>query len=511
MHEKGPERLPEETFEQHYADNRSVASRRRIEQQQSRKTMMNIKESLKKTTLERPLKYLWGKYLISLPEGKRFGEKYLEIKKLIKDTEFWSKDQLDNWQLHELKKIINHCYKCVPYYKELFVEHGINPHNIKYLEDIKKIPFLTKDIINNNKNRLIAENFPKKHLEYGTTGGSTGIPMGFYYDKRIHLAIERAFMTNQWERIGYKYRDKCVVLRGNVVKNIKKGHKYWFMDSSNNRLIMSSYHLADENMPLYIKKIREFKPLYIQAYPSALYLLVAYMKNNGEEPFKSVKGILCGSENLYDWQRNLFTETLKTKVYSWYGHSERVCLAGECERSSYYHAFPQYGFTELVNDQNEWCKHEGEKGEIVATGFWNYAFPLIRYRTQDIAVHTNITCPCERNYLLIKNIEGRLQEYVIGKNNERITLTALIFAQHFNAFQKIKTMQLLQKRKGEVDVLIVENDIMKDEDYEEITNKMKTASDFSLKVNVKITDEIPRTKSGKHSFLIQKLPIEIGD
>lgn len=467
---------------------------------------MNIKESLKKTPLEAPLRYIRGKYLINLPEGWRFGRKYLEVKRLLKETEFWSEDQLIDWQLNNMKRIIKHSYNFVPYYKDLFDEHGITPGDIKQIEDIRKIPYLTKDIINVKKNNMIATNFPKRNLGYGTTGGSTGIPMGFYYDKRNHPAIDWAFITDQWGRIGYKYRDKCVVLRGRVVKNIKEGEHYWDLDISNNWLIMSSYHLTDENMPLYIKKIRDFKPLYIQAYPSALYLLAVYIKDSREVPFNNLKGILCGSENLYDWQRNLFSETFQTKVYSCYGHSERACLAGECEHSSYYHVYPQYGFTEIVNEENQWCKNEGEKGEIVATSFWNYSFPLIRYRTQDIGVYTEEVCACGRKFLLIKKIDGRLQEYAVGKNNERITLTALIFAQHFEAFQKMKTMQLVQKRKGAIDVLIVENETMTDVDLEEIKNKMETASDYSIMVDVKITADIPRTKSGKHRFLIQELP-----
>jgi len=335
--------------------------------------------------------------------------------------------------------------------------------------------------------------------------------MGFYFDKRTYSSIEWAYMTHQWKRVGYQYRDKCVVLRGNVVNRIKENIKYWEMDWANNWLIMSSYHLKDNTIPLYIKKIKKFEPKFIQAYPSTLQILVSYMKQNNIEPFESVKAIFCGSENIYEWQRELFEEVLKTRVYSWYGHSERVCLAGECEKSHYYHSFPQYGYLELINDKNEWCIEEDEKGEIVTTGFTNYVMPFIRYKTQDIAINTNKKCECGRNCKLIKSVEGRLQDYVIGKNGEKISLTALIFAQHFNAFSKIKNMQLFQIKKGEVVVKIVENEALIENDKYEIISKMKKASDNNLKIVLRFVDEIPRTKSGKYRFLIQELPIKFGD
>ncbi len=467
-----------------------------------------MKKLVKKSPLFSPLKFLYRKYKYYQPARYRYGKAFVETWDLLNKSEFWSEEKISEYQLKQLKKIIYHAYKNVPYYTNLFDSYSIKPEDIKDFEDLKKIPYLTKDIINQHRKEMIDKNFPQKYLGYGTTGGSTGIPMGFYYDKRTYSDVEWAFMTHQWKRVGYKHRDKCVVLRGNVVNNIKENKKYWEMDWENNWLIMSSYHLKDDTIPLYIEKIRDFKPKFIQAYPSALQILTAYMEKNKTEPFESVKAIFCGSENIYEWQRVQFETVLKTRAFSWYGHSERVCLAGECEKSNYYHCFPQYGYLELINDKDEWCT---KKGEIVATSFTNYVMPFIRYRTQDIAINTNKKCECGRNWKLIEKVEGRLQDYVIGKNNEIITLTALIFAQHFNSFSKIRNMQLMQNKKGEVVVRIIENEKLQDDDKEEIITKMKMASDNSLKISIELINEIPRTKLGKYRFLIQELPIEFGD
>jgi phenylacetate-CoA ligase len=299
-------------------------------------------------------------------------------------------------------------------------------------------------------------------------------------------------------------------LRGNVVESAAKG-KFWEYDPINKSLVLSSYHLTDENMPTYIEKIREFEPKFIQAYPSAITILAKFMKENNIEPFPSIKAILCGSENLYPSQRKLLEDVFKCRIYSWYGHTEQAVLAGECEHSTYYHIFPEYGIVELMGDDGKMVKKEGGIGEIVATGLNNFIFPFIRYKTMDLGVYTNKKCECGREYPLLKRVEGRLQELIIAKDERLITLTALIFAQHFNAFSKIKEMQLVQEREGEIIVNIVKTENYSDKDEQEILKKMQRTVDNQLDITFNYVDEIPRTARGKYMFLIQKLPIVFGD
>jgi len=300
------------------------------------------------------------------------------------------------------------------------------------------------------------------------------------------------------------------VLRGNVVHSASKG-KLWEYEPVNKNLILSSYYMTDETLPKYIDRIREFKPDFIQAYPSAITILARYMKENNVEPFLSVKALLFGSENLYPWQREFLEKVFQCRAYSWYGHSEMCALAGECDQSIYYHIFPEYGFVELIRKDGKSLTGENEIGEIVATGLNNFICPLIRYRTMDVAVLANTKCKCGRNYPLLKRVEGRLQELVVTKDKRLITLTALIFAQHFEAFSKMKQMQLVQEKEGVLTVKIVKTAQYLDGDKHEILSKMQRAVGSGLDVNFEYVDHIPRTKTGKFRFLIQKLPIKFGD
>lgn len=456
--------------------------------------------------LKQCIKYAYG----AIPFNIRYGEMFRETYEFLQESQWWSREKLEEYQLAQLNKLLDHAYENVPYYRRMFDERGLKPNDIQDFKDLQQLPYLTKEIIQENLPDLVARNYSSSKLQYVTTGGSTGIPLGFYHEKGVSNAKEWAFMTTQWNRVGYQFGDKCIVLRGNVVECASRG-KFWEYDPINKNLVLSSYHITDETLPKYIARIREFKPDFIQAYPSAITIIARFMKENNIEPFPTIKAILCGSENLYSWQRELLEKTFHSRVYSWYGHTEMAALAGECEKSINYHIFPEYGIVELIGKDGKLVTGEDEMGEIVATGLNNFICPLIRYRTMDLAVSTNDKCECGRNYPLLKKVEGRLQDLVITKDKRLVTLTALIFAQHFEAFSKVKEMQLVQEKEGILTVKIVKNAGYLDSNEHEILSKIQAAVGSGLDVNFEYVNFIPRTKSGKYRFLIQKLPIEFGD
>ena len=447
---------------------------------------------------------LTSKALAILPSYKTFRDTY----KFLQKSQWWSREQLEEYQLQQLSRLLSHAYDNVPYYRRVFDDRGLKPKDIQDFKDLRELPFLTKEIIRDNLNDLKARNYPAEKLEYVTTGGSTGIPLGLYYEKGVSRAIEQAFMKTQWDRVGYHFRDKCAVLRGNVVKSADKG-KFWESSLFGRWMILSSYHMTNENLPKYIEKIRKFKPKFIQAYPSAITILARFIRENNIEPFPTVKAILCGSENLYPWQRKLLEEVFQCRVYSWYGHAELAVLAGECEKSTCYHIFPEYGIVELNGKSNKPVMNESEMGEIVATSLNNFVCPLIRYRTMDLAVPSNGRCECGRNYPLLKKVEGRLQELIITRTGRLISMTAINM--HSDVFDNIEQFQFLQEKEGEVIFNIVKKDTYIERDTEYIRRELLKKLGEDMKLEICFVDHIPRTERGKYRFLIQKLPIGIGD
>jgi len=438
--------------------------------------------------------------LLLLPSYRSYQRTY----SLLRRSQHWTREQLEAYQQKQLALLLEHAYENVPYYRRIFDERALKPVDVVEISDLRLLPFLTKRLIQKHLPDLRARNYPDHMFEYVTTGGSTGIPVGFYYEKGVSRAKEWAFMKAQWDRVGYHFRDRCVVLRGNIVTPPQR-QPLWKNTLLGRWLIMSSYHMTEEHIPQYIGKIRAFEPKYIQAYPSTITLLARYMQDHDIKPFSTLKTILCGSENLYPWQRELLQNVFKCRVYSWYGNSEQTVLAGECENNTCYHIFPEYGIVELIGSNDLPVTREGVPGEVVSTGLQNYICPLIRYRTMDIALYGPPSCGCGREYPLLKRIEGRLQEFIVLENDRRVPMTALNM--HSAIFDNVAQFQFYQEKEGEVILRIVPKPGYTDRDTDVILEELHRKLGSDVTVMIQFVDAVSRTPLGKYLFLVQKLPL----
>lgn len=467
--------------------------------------MVDLIKAVIPQKLRTPLKY---RVYSQIPLDKRMGKEYWQLKAFLQEAQWWDREFIEVWQLERLKKIVRYAYENVPGYKSLYQEAGVRPDDINSLADVKLLPFTTKELLRDDPKEFMAQNIPFWKRRYVTTGGSTGTPFGFYHTD-TSIWMENAFMHNGWERVGWQLGDMSAVLRGNF-----KGsqEQIWEYDPSRSELLLSSYYLMECTYKQYITILEKFSPKYLQAYPSTATLLSDLITRFGDVGRIDFEIILLGSENIYEWQKVALKQAFpKARVFGWYGHTEQTILAPICENSDQYHIWPFYGLTEMVNEENENIK-EDEIGELVGTSFWSYGTPFIRYRTEDLAQRGPVSCNvCKRQFNLIRSIEGRKQDFVVTKDGGYVTLTALIFAQHFHAFGAIKNMQLYQDRVGEVLVKVVPTGSFSEQDSIEIKTKMEAAVGGRLKVQIMLLDEISRTQRGKYRLLDQKLDIKYGN
>jgi len=457
-----------------------------------------LKEIIKSSPnfIKKPAIYMYT----SIPDYIKYGVVFRNKYKFLQQSQWWTKEKLEEYQMGQIGKLLNHAYETVPYYTRVFNERGLKPKDIESFEDLKKLPYLTKDIIRENLEDLISTNYKKSKLKMITTGGTTGRHMNFYIEPRTDKAVEWAYISNLWNRVGYnmKKSNRSVVIRGNEPQNGLYEHR-------GKELILSSFKLTQENMKLYLELVEDFDPDFIQAYPSSIYILSKYiLRNNIKVKLNKLKCILCSSENLYDDQRPVVQQAFGVRVYSFYGHTEHACLAGECEESSYFHLQGEYGYTELINEFGEAVTKEDEIGEIVATGFNNYVIPFIRYKTGDLAVNTNEQCSCKRQCKLIKRIEGRRQEYFVDRNGSLIPFTASSDDALWQVKDKITCHQFIQNEPGKIILNLQSHEQITVDDIKfMIENFTHQFPDLELEVNT--VDFIERTKIGKFKYMVQNL------
>jgi len=432
---------------------------------------------------------------------------YKDFKKtydFLKKSQWWNTEEIQEYQWSKFKEIIEHCYYHVPYYQNLFNQIGLTPDDIRSLKDLQKIPLLTKEIMQNNTERLKATNYPEYKFEYATTGGTTGTPIGIYCERFVRIAKQMAYFQMMTERIGCSIKDKSVEIRSHIFPS-KKG-KFWKRSLFGRRLLLSPFHINEKTLPKYIEKIKQFKPKYIFSYPSSISAIAAFMRHQKVSPFSSLRGVICMGETLYDWQQDLIRQVLRCNVLGYYGHAEQSLAAGMCEKSNYYHIFPDFGIIELVDSKGKEISAEDREGEIVVTGLSNPLFPCIRYKTEDFGIYAKEKCACGRESPRLKYIIGRSQEYVVTSDDRRIPIAALNM--HIDVFDNVRQFQFYQEKRGEVILRIVKLDSYTDKDTAYIKRELTKKLGNVCSICIDFVENIPTTDRGKHAYLIQKIPVE---
>jgi phenylacetate-CoA ligase len=425
---------------------------------------------------------------------------YVAWTEFLRETDKWSLEQIKEYELSEMQRVVEFAYKNTRGYRRLLDEAGADPQKIKTLDDIKKIPFFTKEMLRDNLEDFSAD-VPDR--SYITTGGSTGIPTGMYRDP-VSFAKELASKAHQYYRIGWREGDRQIVFRGLQI-DTPDGTEFF---PEFNELRCSTYQFGTEKMEVYRQKAFEFQPEWIRCYPSSGYVFARYLKDSGK-PFPKIKGMLCSSEQLYDFQKQLFEEVFgaDARIFAHYGHYEMAALAGFCEFTDDYHVLPQYGFVELLDKNHEQVTKPGEIGEIVATSFIMQATPFIRYRTEDLAVFKGFGCEkCGRPYQIWEKIEGRLQELVATKTGRLISTSMLNM--HDETYDHLKQFQFHQKERGSVIFRFIPKGSCGEEIRAEIKSKLAGKLGDDIELILEAVEEIPLTKRGKHRLLIQELDLK---
>ena len=429
-----------------------------------------------------------------IPIQYRLGGKYFtDTYRFLVTSDFWTQEQNTHYQKERLTDLLRHLRKNVPFYKNI---SNIHDDPFKTLRDL---PVLSKEEIQKDLSRFLSDDFSGKNTYSVTTSGTHGNQLKFYLDDTTY-GTEWAFVAAAWRRAGYNPGDRLISFRGVEFRNADKGI-YWQDNPVYNTLEMSPFHISSDTIPAYVSEIKKAKPKFIHGYPSAISFFAQYIEDEGIE-LPGIKAVFAVSENVYPHQRELIERVFHARFFSFYGMSEKVIMAPECECNTNYHAFPQYGITEIL-DKNGDPVGEGERGEIVGTGFINRCMPFVRYRTGDFGSFSNDTCSCGRNHLIIKDVDGwRDGDMIIGKNSARIAAAAMTF--HSGIFKNVNKFQFYQVRKGEVLLKIVKKQGVVSLNDALIIQEIRQKTGDNLDIIIEYVDDIQLTPRGKYKMIIQE-------
>ncbi|HJH27247.1 MAG TPA: capsular biosynthesis protein [Methanophagales archaeon] len=424
---------------------------------------------------------------------------FLKHYNFVKKYEFESYENLKRYQKEKLQRLIHFSYNNVPYYSKLFENLNLKPEDIQTIEDLQKLPILTKEIIRNNQKDFIPTNLKEQKYIDGSTGGSTGEPLQYRLSKEDEI-LGLAILYANWSYAGYELGDKVGVIAGSSLMPSTKSEltdniKAFMMNYKK----YSSFDLSDKYMDEIVTGLNEFKPKYLRGYASSIYLFAKHIKDKDLKIDFHPKGVFTTAEVLFDNQRKLIEEVFNCKVFNQYGLNDGGISAFECEMHKGLHIDMLRSILEVA-DENGNQLEAGKEGRILATSLYNYAMPFIRYDTGDLGILSDEKCECGRELPLLKKIIGRTTDYLKFSNGAIIGTPILTVL--FGKFDIIQ-YQIVQKDLNTILVNIVKGKNYRDNDEKEIRDTFyKHVGDINIMFNY--VDKIETTRAGKWKFIVRE-------
>ena len=440
-----------------------------------------------------------------MPPGYLLGRSFRKHLAFVGQAQQWPADRSRQYQLAQLRRVCTIAAERSSFYRRLFDEVDFDPRALRRDEDLSALPIIDKETIRDNLSEMLTVSRKSSFVDYVSTGGSCGVPMGFYIGAD-RSAIEYAYLVASWQRAGYRLDIPQAVFRGQPVEPDATGLRHEY-DPALRRHVYSNFHMTDENMGRYLRHVATIGPCYLHVYPSSIATLTRYVHRTGAALPENIRGILAGSEIVLDADRAATEAATGLRYFSWYGHTEKLVLAAECERSGDYHVWPTYGYMELVDEHDRPITTPGQRGEIVGTGFINTVVPFIRYRTGDFATLAGFGCAaCGREHVLIRDVRGhRTQELLVVADGSLISWTAVNM--HDDTFERVRQFQFRQAAPGKAILRIVPADDFTPADRKRIEQSLARKLDGQIAFDIELCDEIALTARGKCTYVDQKLDL----
>ena len=324
--------------------------------------------------------------------------------------ETMTRAQIEALQLERLQATVQHCMNS-PFYKKRFEEAGLKPEDIKTLDDIRRIPFTTKQDLRDTYPFGMASVPLRECTRLHSSSGTTGTPTVILHTQKDLEEWAAQVARNLW-MVGLRPDDVFQNSSGYGMFTGGLGFQY-----GAERLGMLTIPAAAGNSIRQIKFITDFGTTALHAVPSYVTRLYEVMQSMGVDPRRDtrLKVLAIGAEPHSEEQRRRIEDMMGVKAYNSFGMSE-MCGPGvgfECQEQNGLHFWEDYYIVEIVDPETLEPVPDGEVGELVLTSLCREAMPLLRYRTRDLTRVLGRTCPCGRNHVRIDRMRGRSDDMMV--------------------------------------------------------------------------------------------------
>ncbi len=448
--------------------------------------------------LQNRLISIYGYYWRSRRLGGVFKNEVL----LWKSRENFTKKEWEDYQTVELRKLLIHAFKTVPFYNKLYKKHGFKEEDfLKFtINDLKKLPYLEKEDLRKFGTSTLLSTDKKKGRFYSSSG-STGKPTKVYFSKEFHRKWYAAYEARVRNWAGVNYNTPRGMIGGRrVLPKAKNNPPFYRYNSAEKQTYFSAYHISSINAKDYLNGIINNKVEYMVGYAMSNYFLADFIER---EKLKApnLKAVITSSEKLTPVMRETFERVFGCKTYDGYSGVEACGLISENSDGDFLFS-PDTGILELIDNKGNEVAN-GEEGEIVSTGLLNFDQPLIRYRIGDRAKKSlkqqsisGIQMP------MFEEISGRVEDIVTSSDGKKMVRFHGVFID----IKGLISSQLIQETIELINLNLVINENEFDKSSEVIIMKrLKSQLGDNIIIKFNYVDDIPKNNNGKFRAVISKV------
>lgn len=431
------------------------------------------------------------------------GRRTIKRLRSLRRSQHWSPQQLADWQLRRLNGLLGQARLASPFWRRRL--DGLQLP-VRSLAELQAIPPLTKEDIRGGLETIKTDNLPASRYVMSRTGGSTGEPTFYYWDKR-GMDWNRGTVYRSAEWAGTALGERAMQMSGSHFD-------YDQAQKLHSRLVYllqrykdcSVAFLDEARLEEYRQTLLSFRPASVWGYASGLAEFARYLAaSHPGERYPFLRALITSSETLRPEQRATIEQVFgPDTVFDHYG-SREMYIGAECSAHDGYHLHAEVLIAEVVDREGNQLP-PGQMGRILLTDLSNHAFPFIRYEIGDLAVMADPTpCGCGVTLPRIERLEGRIADVIVLP--DRI-LTAPNFATLFSDKPGIRAYQIRQEQIGELQVLMEPDDGFTDQTQRYITDAIESMVGGQARVRVVTDEPIPVPESGKRRFVVSRVSRE---
>ncbi len=389
-------------------------------------------------------------------------------------------------------KLLHYAARKSPFYREFYKD--IRLEEIKSVEDIHKLPVLSKELLKENINGFYT--IAKGRSLHFSTGGTGGMPL--VVRKRPKDVQQRMAYLDAYKLTFGFHNNKMRSARffgKKIVEDNPRRPIFWRTNYPLRQRLYSTYHLTQKNLPYFVRDLNRYQPQAIDGFVSAIYTVAKYMEENSIPPAFSLKAVFTTSETVLPYHRETIERVFHCPLSDQYASNEGAPFIIQCSKGSYHEAIDTGIFEHIPTEHGI---------KLLVTGFDTFGTPLIRYDIGDmVLLEEGVTCACGSVHPVIQGIAGREAEYLeTGKGRFSLVQLSVLISQLTGM---VEQLQFRQRKDGSLDIICVLQAASRKELNEKIIRKtieqfLGSEAIFQLYT----TNVIERAPSGKYQLIIKE-------